>query len=1164
MTHSDPLSTERDPIAGFAAELAAAGFTGPVEIGSGGFGVVYRCRQPALDRTVAVKLLTAETDPDNLERFVREQLAMGKLSGHPNIVDLFEVGTSAAGRPYLVMPYHSRGSLEAHIQECGPVGWTEAVRIGVKIAGALETAHRGGTLHRDVKPGNILLDDYGEPQLADFGIARLAGGFVTTAGTVTGSPAFTAPEVLQGQPPDAGADVYGLAATLFCAATGHAVFERRSGEQLVAQFLRITRMPVPDLAEYGLPPDLTDTIERAMSRDRSDRFTTAAEFGDRLREIQARHGLPPDELPVPLADSGSEPDADGRTSSATTESRTTAADIRTVAVRIGATGSRTTPTPPVPATRFRPPPATQGLVARDRLLGMLRRGRDRRLAVVHGPTGFGKSTLAAQWFGWLTAEGTAAAWLTVDRDDDNVIWFLSHLIEAIHTVRPALARELGQLLATHGDEAERYVLTSLINDIDARGEQLVVVIDDWHRVTDPATTAALRFLIESCSPALHLVVTSRSRAGLPMSAARARGDLVEIGAAALRFEPAEARTFLAGLVGPELDPEDADELTAATEGWITALRLAALALRDSDDRGGLIGNLSGRHHLIGEFLAENVLDTLEPDLLEFLTATSISDRVCGDLAAALTGVADGQAVLERIEQRDLFLRRLDDGHWFRYDHLFAEFLRQRLERDRAQGITELHRTASRWFAGQRLVGEAVDHALRAGDEAAAVALVEADGMSLLEHGHAAGLLALVGTLPGAAVDTHPPLQLLLAWANTLLHRPDPAGQALRRAEDLLTGTPGDTTLLRAQADVVHAVVALRADRLSGIDEQLAPCFEHADRLPPYVVGIAANIATYVAAYRYDLDEAHRRQRWAAPYIRRNRGSYNEIHGLCFLGVAAGLQLDIPGAEKYFRRALRLARQTGGSQSYPARLAGALLGELLYERGEVAAAERLIDDGYKLGPTAGIVDFKLARFVVGARIKALRGDRGAAIRRLTEGARVAHAMQLPRLRAEVENERLRLGLPPHPEFGELPVLDYADRRAPADPVDEFTVLYEEFTAIRLLLPDDPESACRWAHDWVDRLESVDRPRELLKARRLLIGCLAAAGRTGEAKALAARVAAQCAVFGSVRYLLDGGPYVVAVLAALRADQESGRWRPEWPHVPEEFLTALMAAPVAQTI
>jgi serine/threonine-protein kinase PknK len=1154
VAYIDPLSTQRDLIAGFASELDAAGFTAATEIGSGGFGVVYRCFQPALDRTVAIKVLTADLESENLERFVREQLAMGKLSGHPNIVSVFEVGSTVTGRPFIVMPYHKHGSLDARVHELGPIGWQDAVRIGVKIAGALETAHRRGMLHRDVKPGNVLLDDYGEPQLADFGIARLAGGFVTTAGTVTGSPAFTAPEVLQGHAPDATADIYGLAATLFCAATGHAVFERRSGEQLVAQFLRITKMPVPDLGEAGLPADLTAVIERAMARERGDRPATAAEFGDLLRDVQARHGTAPDDLPVPLP--VIEPAAD-RLPGPPTAAR-----------RRHTTGAPAAHTPPVPATRFRAPVPSRALLPRRRLIDLLEQGRNRRLAVIHGPTGFGKSTLAAQWLKVLAADGVATAWLTVDHDDNTVTWFLSHLIEAIRVMRPALARELGALLEEHGDEAERYVLTSLINEIDRSGEELVVVIDDWHRVADSGTIGALRFLIESCSPTLHVVVTSRSRAGLPLSSMRARYELVEIDSAALRFDVDEVQTLLVDLGGLDLDRDDVEQLTESTEGWIAALQLASLSLRDCADPEELIAHLTGRHHVIGEFLAENVLGTLEPELLEFLVATSITERICGGLAAALTGVADGHDWLEQIEQRDLFLRRLDDGHWFRYHHLFADFLRQRLERDRPERITELHRTAARWFAGHGYVSEAVDHALAAGDERRAVEIVECDGMSLLEYGHAASLLGLVAKLPAVAVETHPRLQLDLAWANILLNRTEPARRALRLAESMLDRQDGGA-ILRVEAGAVHAVVSLRADVLAGIDELLEPCFARADELSPYVVAIAANVATYVAAYRYDLVEAHRRQEWAAPYIRRNKGKYNEINGLCFLGLAASLQLDIPGAERYFRRALKLARQSGGSNSYAARLAGSLLGELLYERNDVAAAERLLGEGYKLGPEAGIVDFKLARYVVGARIKALLGDRAAAIRRLNEGARVARSMSLPRLRNEVENERLRLGLPPHPEYGPRPVVDYAGRRAPSDEIDEFTVLYEEFSAIRLLLlleqaPERTELACRWAQEWVDRLEAVDRPRELLKARRLLIACLAAAGRSDEAKALTARVAAQCAEFGSVRYLLDGGPHVVATLAALRADQQAGRWQPDWPHVPPEFLTDLVEAHAAQTM
>ena len=140
----------------------------------------------------------------------------------------------------------------------------------MKMAGAVETAHRLGILHRDVKPANILLTDYGEPALTDFGIAHIAGGFETATGTVTGSPAFTAPEVLGGDPPSPAADVYGLGATLFSALTGHAAFERRSGEQVVAQFLRITTQPVPDLREHGIPDDVS-AVDRTTRCPRTRR-----------------------------------------------------------------------------------------------------------------------------------------------------------------------------------------------------------------------------------------------------------------------------------------------------------------------------------------------------------------------------------------------------------------------------------------------------------------------------------------------------------------------------------------------------------------------------------------------------------------------------------------------------------------------------------------------------------------------------------------------------------------------------------------------------------------------------------------------------------------------------------------------------------------------------
>ena len=187
---------------GISSELAAAGFDDAVEVGRGGGGVVYRCSQKSLGRSVAIKVLASDLDEDDRERFLREGYAMGALSGHPNIVNILQVGVTEGHRPFIVMPYHAAGSLAQRVQREGRIAWPEALRIGVKLCGALETAHRTGTLHRDIKPANVLFNDYGEPQLSDFGTARIAGGYKTVTGFFTGTLSYTAPEVLSRQSAD--------------------------------------------------------------------------------------------------------------------------------------------------------------------------------------------------------------------------------------------------------------------------------------------------------------------------------------------------------------------------------------------------------------------------------------------------------------------------------------------------------------------------------------------------------------------------------------------------------------------------------------------------------------------------------------------------------------------------------------------------------------------------------------------------------------------------------------------------------------------------------------------------------------------------------------------------------------------------------------------------
>ncbi|WZU34071.1 Serine/threonine-protein kinase PknK [Rhodococcus ruber] len=1143
----DPYATQRDVGVDLAAELADAGFDDAREIGRGGFGVVYRCYETALDRPVAVKVLTSHMDPDNLERFLREQRAMGRLSGHPNIVNVMQVGTTRTGRPYLVMQYHSRDSLDAQLRSAGPVPWPEVLRIGIKLAGALETGHRAGILHRDIKPGNILLTEFGEPQLTDFGIARVSGGFETATGEVTGSPAFTAPEVLSGRAPTPASDVYSLGATLFCVLTGHAAFERRSGERVVAQFVRVTTQPVPDLRERGIPDALSSAIERAMSVDPQTRPASAAEFGEMLREVQADEGLPVDELPVagelePGSESGHHPSP-------------------SVAERRGTyrSGVRAT-TPPAPATRFRPPSTPRRLVPRRRLLSILDADQRRKLTAIHSPPGFGKTMLALQWRYVLTGKDVPVAWLNVDHDDNNVVWFLTHLVESIRQVRPSLARELGQVLDEHGDEAERYVLTSLVDEIHEAGERLVVIIDDWHRVTDPATVAAMAFLLDNACHHLQLVVVGRTRSGLPTSRMRVRDELVEIDYEQLRFDVDEARVFLVDLAGLDLDDDEVADLTAATDGWAAALQLAAMSLRGRDDPEELISHLSGRHRAIGEFLAENVLASLPPADVEFLLASSITERICGSLATALTGHERGQALLESIEERDLFLHRIDeDGRWFRYQPLFAEFLRQRFEREHPERIPALHRTASEWFESHAMVGEAVDHALAAGDEDRATDLVEENGRRLLEHGHATTLLGLVAKLPRRAASGRIHLQLSIAWANILLHRSAPALRALEVVEAAVadSGTDAEEAAdIAVEVEVVRGVVDLRCDRMERADDLVEHCLARADTLPPLVIASGLNVATFAAVYRADYDEVVRLQQLAQPYHDLNEGPYNLMHGRALLGLAAIEQLDVAGAEEHFRAGLRAARRGAGRHSSAAMLAGSILGELLYERGELDEAERLLDDGYALGSEGGVVDFKISRYVVGARLKAVRGDRDAVVSRLADGGRAAAVMDLERLAAVVENERVRLGLGPLPGVASQPPVSYGTRPRPDHGTAAWTAQFEEATAIRLLLadptPENTELACRWAGEWVQLLRGSRRERRLLRAERLEVACLAAAGRHEEAVTLLASVAARCERAGLHRFLPDGGPLVLDVARRLADELTAGRGRAGRPDVSPAFL------------
>ncbi|MGW5148769.1 LuxR C-terminal-related transcriptional regulator [Rhodococcus koreensis] len=806
-------------------------------------------------------------------------------------------------------------------------------------------------------------------------------------------------------------------------------------------------------------------------------------------------------------------------------------------------------------TRFTPALPPRGLVSRDRLLDTLQSSAEARLTLIHAPAGFGKSALAAQWRERLLAAGGIVAWLSID-GDEHVGSFLAHVIAAVGRVAPDLVGDLPAMLNEVGIPAERYVLTSLINAVQQAGRPLLLIIDDWHRVTTPATVAALEYLIVNGGSTLRVLVTSRSRSGLPLSRMLISDDLCEIDSTQLRFDEAESRSLLVGLGAN--DDESIGALIRSTDGWVAALKLAALSMRghDSPTPSSTVGRRA-----VGEFLAENVLDALDPEVLDFMLASCLPERICGPLADALTGRADGMARLEDVERRDLFLDRLDDeAGWFRYHHLFADFLRHRLAAADPGRLVDLHVRASNWFAENGMVGEAVDHAMAAGRTEAAIDLVEREAMKLIEDSRMVAVLRLVDRLPAGAVGDRPRLLMAISWANCLLQRSTAAQLALDQLRYSFTACDGplDRHEQQVEADVVQACIDVFADRLNQVDDLVGPAIADHGRHRPFVVGVAANLRTVVLIHQQDLVEAERLQAWARNFHDQATGRFPAVYGRCLAGVAASSQWETSRAEELLRSALVLARESAGAHSHAAQLAAALLAELLYERDRVDDAERLSNEAARLGSEGGLVEFMSASYRTRAHIRDLRGARTEALELLAEGTEAAVRLELPRLQADLTLDRIRLML----RAGDVGRARTLMQSIPSS-AGRSGGVSRSMEQARILATASVESAegrhASAVAELTTALEHADpqrNPRAETTVRIALATALQAAGRTQQAFRTLVPALQLGARVGLCRSFLDGGPDLIALLRRGREsieDQPSSMGTQSFPSL---YLTELV--------
>jgi LuxR family transcriptional regulator, maltose regulon positive regulatory protein len=637
---------------------------------------------------------------------------------------------------------------------------------------------------------------------------------------------------------------------------------------------------------------------------------------------------------------------------------------------------------PILATKLYVPPPRPKVVLRPRLIERLNEGLQRRLTLVSAPAGFGKTTLLGEW---LAGCGRPAAWLSLDDGDNDPARFLAYLVAALRTVGADIGEGVLAALQSPQPPPTESILTALLNEIAAVPEDFVLVLDDYHVVDAELVDDALAFLLEHLPPRMHLIIATREDPHLPLARLRAQDQLVELRAADLRFTPSEAAEFLKGAIDLSLSAEDIAALESRTEGWIAGLQLAAISMRGHEDTAGFIESFTGSHHFVLDYLVEEVLQQQPEGVQAFLLRTSILGRLCGSLcdAVLLDPSASGQETLEYIERANLFLVPLDDERrWYRYHHLFAELLRQRLLHSASSvgDVDDLHRRASQWYEEKGLEIDAFQHAAAANDVERAERLIEGAGVPLYFRGTVAPVLKWLESLPNTVLDARPSLWVMYASVLLLVDH-TAVEQRLQAAEDALRGTePDDRT-----RDLVGRIASMRAT-LAVIQHDAETIIAQSRRALEY---LHPDNLPLRSATTWTLGHAHQLQgdRAAA------REAYDEVIatgkslGDSVYTIAATINLGqlqeadnrLPLAAGTYGHVLRLA----GDPPQPIACEACLgLARITYQWNDLDAAEQHGQQFVQLTRHMGSVDSFASYDVFLARLKLARGDVAGAVATLT--------------------------------------------------------------------------------------------------------------------------------------------------------------------------------------
>lgn len=655
--------------------------------------------------------------------------------------------------------------------------------------------------------------------------------------------------------------------------------------------------------------------------------------------------------------------------------------------------------------KLKPPHAASVWVERQALLARLDDALRRRVVLLVAPIGSGKTTLLSQWYQYASRT-RSVVWLSLDEHDNEPVRFFSYLVGALRSA----VDDFSAYIASRSHEQVELLLDHVsavfLESLRAIERDLVIVLDDFQSISDPGILRAFLFLLQHCTPNVHWMIASRHLPELNLTQLKLQDELAVFGSNELNFAAADIAHLSEKLYGKALSAADADYIRARTEGWIAGAKLALLSASDPATARESLKQFTGSHAEVARYLATAVLRDQPPEVRDFLVAGSIADKVNGDLCNALLGISNGQALLQKLEESQLFIQPLDSQQqWYRYHVLFLDFLRSCLRRDFASRIPQLHKTASQWFAEHQMTEEALVHAFASGERVWCVELVAHCAEKWLKDGEITEVLRWIGKLSREEILRHAEIGNAYITSLILSRRFNEAAAVLRDVErdlnDPLHRRTGTVAL-----KVLHLMLAILADTADEVgaieDERLLD-----DAVDPILTATLMTVQAYRLLRQCRFDAARRLALRARDVLKETNSVYGIGYAEMVLCLADRGQGDMKSAAQ---RCENLYASVRGGRRNPAWVnAASALAHVRYEQNRLAEAEALCAEVLPFLSDASTVENLTVAYVTFARIKSINRRHAEAFQLLDYLHSVLESGGHRRFLARVCYEKIRLCL-----------------------------------------------------------------------------------------------------------------------------------------------------------